>query len=70
MSTYVIGDIHGCYTQFTELRERIEKKDPDATFILVGDIVSRGPEEERMLAWVYENITEGRVYRNIWSGGI
>jgi len=62
-STYVIGDIHGCYTQFIELLERIEKRDPRARFILVGDIVSRGPEDEKMLAWAYENITPDGKYQ-------
>ena len=39
MGTYVIGDVHGCYTQFMELLERIEKRDSDARFILTGDII-------------------------------
>ena len=65
MGTYVVGDIHGCYAQFTELRERIEYKDPDAVFILVGDIVHRGPDEEKMLAWSYQNITSNGKYQMV-----
>jgi hypothetical protein len=62
---YAIGDVHGCYTQFTELRERIEKTDPEARFILIGDLVHRGPEEKEMLAWAYENITLDGKYQMI-----
>ena len=65
MGTYAIGDIHGCYTQFTELRERIEQKDPDAVFILVGDIVYRGHEEEKMLDWAYRNVTPDGKYQMV-----
>lgn len=65
MSTYIIGDIHGCFTQFTELRERIEAKGPNARFILVGDIVARGPEDEKMLDWAYKNITLDGKYQMV-----
>ena len=57
MGTYVIGDVHGCFSQFMELIERIEEEDSDARFILVGDIVNRGSQDAQMLAWAYENIT-------------
>ena len=57
MGTYVIGDVHGCYSQFMELLARIEKRDSDARFILTGDIIKRGPQDAQMLAWAYENIT-------------
>jgi len=57
MGIYVVGDIHGCFSQFMELVQKIEKKDDDAKFILIGDIVSKGPEDEKMLAWAYDNIT-------------
>jgi len=65
MGTYVIGDVHGCYSQFIELIERVEGKDPEAKFILVGDIVSRGPEDAQMLAWAYENVTLDGKYQMV-----
>ena len=65
MGTYIIGDVHGCYTQFMELVERIEKKDSNAKFILTGDIVNRGPEDTEMLAWAYENITLDGKYQMV-----
>ena len=65
MSTYIIGDIHGCFTQFDELRTRIETNDPAAVFILVGDIVGRGPEDDKMLDWAYNNITPDGKYQMV-----
>ena len=44
MSTYVIGDIHGCFDQFTELLKRINYKKDKDKLILLGDLVNRGPD--------------------------
>jgi len=65
MSTYVIGDIHGCYSQFIELKDRIERKDINSIFILIGDVVARGQEDEKMLAWIYENISLDGKYQMV-----
>ncbi len=54
MGTYVIGDIHGCYEEFIALVEKIEKQDPTAYFILVGDIIDRGPDTIKMLRWAMD----------------
>tara|TARA_B100000674_G_scaffold177029_1_gene143291 strand:+ start:3636 stop:4442 length:807 start_codon:yes stop_codon:yes gene_type:complete len=49
MSTYVIGDIHGCFNQFINLLNKINyKKDVDK-IILVGDLVNRGPDSLSVL---------------------
>ena len=47
---YVIGDVHGCYEDFLLLKEKIEKRDPEATIILTGDFLDRGPGSGRCLA--------------------
>lgn len=65
MATYVVGDIHGCYKSWITLKNRIEKNDPDAVFILVGDIIDRGPEVMKMLNWAMDNITEDGKYQMI-----
>ena len=39
MATYVVGDIHGCYDEWIALKDRIEGRDKQAKFILVGDIM-------------------------------
>ena len=44
MSTYVIGDIHGCFDQFTELLKKINYKKDEDKLILLGDLVNRGPD--------------------------
>ena len=65
MSTYVIGDIHGCLTDWLLLKDKIEREDPKATFILVGDIIDRGLEIPQMLIWAMNNITENGKYQMI-----
>lgn len=65
MGTYVVGDIHGCYSSWLELKNKIEKQDKDALFILVGDIVDRGPEVFQMLMWAMKNITSDGKYQMI-----
>ena len=43
MSTYVIGDIQGCYDEFSTLLDLI-RFDPAADELwLVGDLINRGP---------------------------
>ena len=46
---YVIGDVHGCYEDFLLLKEKIEKRDPEATIILTGDFLDRGLKFGRCL---------------------
>lgn len=63
---YVIGDIHGCYDEFKELTTRILKSDSKAQFILVGDIIDRGPKTWEMLNWAMENVNRpGSRYKMI-----
>lgn len=65
MGTYVVGDIHGCYKQWMELKSRIESEDSNAKLILVGDIIDRGPDSLKMIKWAMENITESGKYQMI-----
>jgi bis(5'-nucleosyl)-tetraphosphatase (symmetrical) len=43
MSTYVIGDVHGCFDQFIRLLDKIEYDSQVDKIILTGDLVNRGP---------------------------
>ena len=43
-----IGDIHGCYQEFTELLERLELTKDDQ-LILLGDLVNRGPDSSKVI---------------------
>ena len=62
---YVIGDVHGCYEDFLLLKEKIEKRDPEATIILTGDFLDLGPEVWEMLGWAMENIRPGGKYKSV-----
>lgn len=53
---YVIGDIHGCYDEWMKLHNRILTDDPDARFILIGDIIDRGPKTIDMVDWMLKNV--------------
>lgn len=65
MGTYVVGDIHGCYDEWIELKDRIEKEDNDAQLILTGDIIDRGPKTIEMVDWALENITDNGKYQMV-----
>ncbi len=45
---YVIADIHGCYTEYKKLLEKIHFSDKDELYVL-GDVVDRGPEPIKVL---------------------
>ncbi len=49
MSTYVIGDIQGCYAEFQQLLEKIQFDITKDALWLVGDIVNRGPQSLEVL---------------------
>lgn len=65
MGTYVVGDLHGCYSEWMQLKNKIEQQDSDATFILVGDIVDRGKETYLLVKWALENITPNGKYQMV-----
>ena len=65
MGTYAVADIHGCYYDWIQLKERIEKEDTNAKFILLGDIIDRGKYQLHMLSWDYSNITIDGKYQMI-----
>ena len=53
---YVIGDVHGCYEEFKQLVMGILMQDERAQFVLVGDIIDRGPKTWEMLEWAMKNV--------------
>ena len=46
---YVMSDIHGCFSKFMKLLEKINLKDDDTLFVL-GDVVDRGHENVKLIA--------------------
>lgn len=65
MGIYVVGDIHGCYSSWIKLKNKIEKQDSEATFILIGDIVDRGPQVCKIITWAMKNVTPDGKYQMI-----
>ena len=43
MTTYIVGDIHGCVKTLSALVDQINPSDSDA-FVLLGDYVNKGPD--------------------------
>ncbi len=55
MTTWAIGDIHGCWETLQRLLDRI-RWDPAADELwLVGDLVNRGPLSLEVLRWARDN---------------
>jgi bis(5'-nucleosyl)-tetraphosphatase (symmetrical) len=52
MSTYVIGDVHGCHRTLRALLQTIQYKPNHDTLWFTGDLVNRGPDSHGVLAFV------------------
>jgi bis(5'-nucleosyl)-tetraphosphatase (symmetrical) len=52
MSTYVIGDVQGCYQPMLELLEQIRFDKNRDTLWFTGDLVNRGPQSLEVLRFV------------------
>jgi bis(5'-nucleosyl)-tetraphosphatase (symmetrical) len=52
MSTYVIGDVQGCYDELCSLLDAVRFDAADDTLWFVGDIVNRGPRSLETLRFV------------------
>ena len=54
MNTFVIGDIHGCFTELQELLDKAGVAE-DVRIIALGDIVDRGPDSAQVLDFFSNN---------------
>ncbi len=52
MSTYLIGDIHGCYDELQGLLAQVSFDPGQDTLWLTGDLVARGPNSLAVLRYV------------------
>jgi len=51
MATYVVSDIHGCYSAFQSLLDKIQFDSELDELIIAGDIIDRGQENYQMLEY-------------------
>ena len=51
MATYVMADIHGCYTEFQTMLRKIKFDGEKDELIIAGDIIDRGKENFEMLEY-------------------
>ncbi len=51
MRRIVVGDIHGCYREFTALLKKVNYRKGVDRLILLGDLMDRGPYSWEMLHW-------------------
>lgn len=63
MNTFVIGDIHGCFTELQELLDKAGIADDDRV-IALGDIVDRGPDSVQVLDFFCNNPTRFSLMGN------
>jgi len=52
MSTYIIGDIHGCFKTFKILLKKINFNPNQDILWLLGDLVNRGPYSLEIMCWI------------------
>jgi hypothetical protein len=50
----VVGDIHGCYDELMNLLDVMKYREGQDRLIFAGDLVDRGPESAKVVAWVRE----------------
>ncbi|MDQ2645633.1 MAG: metallophosphoesterase, partial [Myxococcota bacterium] len=53
MATILIGDVHGCAAELSELLERLGPRQGDQV-VFVGDLVARGPDSPGVLRLIRE----------------
>ena len=55
MSTYVFGDIHGCFDTFQALLKKIQWNPKHDKIWCVGDVINRGPKSLAMIEWILDH---------------
>lgn len=61
MATFAIGDIQGCYHEFSALLKRIDFRDDRDVLWSVGDVINRGANNIETLRWLYHHRDQVKV---------
>ncbi|MCK5800725.1 MAG: metallophosphoesterase, partial [Deltaproteobacteria bacterium] len=61
MSTWIIGDIQGCFDSFQVLLDRLAYRPGRDMLWLAGDLVNRGPRSLDVIRWVRAHDAQVRV---------
>ncbi|XP_046555038.1 bis(5'-nucleosyl)-tetraphosphatase PrpE [asymmetrical]-like isoform X1 [Haliotis rubra] len=48
-AVFIIGDVHGCYDELTELMDKARTLENTVLFVFVGDLVNRGPKSKEVV---------------------
>ena len=57
--TYIVGDIHGCFTELLDLLRHVSFRTGVDRLIHVGDLVAKGPDSLGVVRWCRQNGIEG-----------
>lgn len=60
MRSFIIGDVHGCGQELVALLRRLDRVDPGARLVFVGDLLTKGPEPEVVVEEILAQRVEGR----------
>ena len=55
MADYAIGDLQGCFDEFSLLLKQVDFNPSKDHLYLVGDIVARGPDSKACLDYIYQH---------------
>lgn len=58
MSTYVVGDVHGCFNTLMELLEKVGFSEDEDILYVNGDIMDRGENFYELYQWISQRIGE------------
>lgn len=60
-----MGDVHGCGSALDRLLDRLDRSHPTARVILVGDLLTKGPEPHRVVEILRRRRGEGRPIESV-----
>lgn len=56
-----IGDVHGCFSMFQDLWQKLQFNPKEDIAIFLGDYIDRGPECVQMIEWVLQHVQEKSI---------